>query len=48
MDSHKLKFKVVTSPMLPSVINLDELSLVDTQFKIGETNCEFNFYEVHN
>lgn len=49
MASQKGKSKVsVESTMLPPVPNLDEFTLVDTQFKIIETKCEFDLYELHN
>lgn len=49
MASHKGKSKIsVDNPVLPSVINLDELPFVNTYFKVVETNCEFDLYEHHN
>lgn len=49
MVSQKGKTKIVVeSPILPLVINLDELPLINTQFKITETQCEFDLYELHN
>lgn len=49
MLSHKGKAKkVVESPVLPSVPNLNEMPLVDIQCKILETQCEFDLYELHN
>jgi len=49
MLSHKDKSKlVVESSTLPPVVNLDELPLVDTQYKISETQREFDPYELHN
>ena len=49
MATHKGKSKVsLDNPMLPLVINLDELPLIDIKFKIIETNCEFELDELHN
>lgn len=49
MSSSKGKSKlVVESPTFSYVINLYELPLVDTQYKISETQCEFDLYEVYN
>lgn len=39
---------VVESPIFPHAHNLDEFPLVDTQYKIEETQCEFDLYELHN
>jgi len=34
--------------MLPPTIDLDHLPLVDQQYKIVETNYDFDLYELHN
>lgn len=49
MASQKGKSKVtIESPILPPMPNLHKFPLVDTQFKIIETQCEFDPYELHN
>ena len=49
MYSSKGKSKVVEeNPMLLQVVDLDKLPLVDQQYKISETQCEFDLYELHN
>lgn len=49
MASQKEKSKIVVESLtLPLVINLDEIPLIDAQYKIIETKCEFNLYDLHN
>lgn len=35
-------------PLLPPIIDLDNKPLVDQEYKIIETSCEFDLYELHN
>jgi len=45
----KGKYKLfVDITTLPPIINLNEIPLVDTHYKIVETECEFDLYELHN
>ena len=47
--SHKGKEKMhEEDPMVPSVHDLDKTPLIDTQYKIDETQCGFDLYELHN
>jgi len=39
---------VEENPMMLPVIDLDKLPLFDQQYKIYETQCEFDLYELHN
>jgi len=39
---------VVESPFLPFVPYFNDMHLVDTKYKIKETQCEFYLYELHN
>lgn len=49
MSTQKGKGKMVEeNPMNFPVPNLDKTPLVDTQFKISRTDCEFDLYKFHN
>ena len=48
MPSSKEKSKLVVEiPMLPPIVNIDKFTLNDKQYKIFETQCEFDLYELH-
>jgi len=34
--------------MLPPPVDLDHIPLLDLHYKLSETNCEFNLFEIHN
>ena len=36
------------NPLLPHIIDLYHQPLVDQEYKILETSCEFDLYELHN
>jgi len=49
MSSSKGKSKLVEeNPMLPPIADLDKLPLIDQEYKISESQCDFDLYEVHN
>jgi len=49
MASQNGKSKVsIESPIVPPMPNLHKFHLVDRRFKIIETRCEFDLYELHN
>lgn len=35
-------------PMIPTIPDLDKTPLINNQYKIVETDCEFEPYELHN
>lgn len=36
------------NPVLPPPIYMDHLPLIDLQYKIVETNCEFDLFQIHS
>ncbi len=35
-------------PIVPPILDLDRSPLIDTQYTIVETQCDFDLYELHN
>ena len=49
MSSQKLKGKIPDEyPMVLLIPDLDRSPLINTQYKIKKTQCEFDLYELHN
>ena len=49
MLSHKEKGNMPEEdPMVPLILDLDKTPLIDTQYIIIETQCEFDLYEICN